>query len=95
MWVYYIVDMVHYDSTIRKQLRKGMVPQTVFRTIHNAFISIDSTKDFDLFDIKEVKGEFRRSYFRLRKGKYRAIFYQEDTDIFVVAIGKREEVYRS
>lgn len=40
-----------------------------------------------------ASGDYRRTCFRLRKGKYRAIFYV-DGDIFVVSIGKRDEVYR-
>ncbi|TVR30805.1 MAG: hypothetical protein EA404_11725 [Spirochaetaceae bacterium] len=40
-----------------------------------------------------MTGENQRTYYRLRKGKYRAAFYVED-DLFVVYIGKRDEVYR-
>ena len=57
---------------------------------------IDFTKDLSLFDIKQLKQskETQRVYYRLRKGKYRAIFYLESSDIFVIAVGKREEVYK-
>ena len=41
----------------------------------NAFLSLDLTKDLGLFDIKKIKGNFDREYYRLRKGKYKAIFY--------------------
>lgn len=44
-------------------------------------------------DIKRMKSDYNREYFRLRKGKYRAIFYFENNDIYIVYIGKREEVY--
>jgi len=47
----------------------------------------------ELFDIKKMKGIFKREYYRLRKGKYRAIFYIENKNIWVIHIGKREEVY--
>jgi len=56
-------------------------------------LSIELTQDFNLFDIKKMKGDYKRDYYRLRKGKYRAIFYIENKDIYVVYIGKREEVY--
>ena len=84
---------MYYESTVRKAISKGTLPQPVVKTIHNAFLSIDATRDFALFDIKEMRGAYRRTYYRLRKGKYRAVFYVED-DVFVVYIGKRDEVYR-
>jgi len=40
-----------------------------------------------------MKGDYKRDYYRLRKGKYRAIFYFENRDIYVAYIGRREEVY--
>ena len=45
------------------------------------------------FVIKKIKGSYSKEYYRLRKGKYRAIFFLESEDIKVVYIGKREEVY--
>jgi mRNA interferase RelE/StbE len=61
---------------------------------HNAFLSIDVTKDMDLFDIKKIKGSYDRVYYRLRKSKYRALFYFSEKDIYVIYIGKRDEVYK-
>ncbi len=89
----YNVYVVHYESVVRKAIARGAIPKAVVQTIHNAFLSLDATRDFALFDIKEIRGEYRRTYFRLRKGKYRAIFFV-DGDIFVVSIGKRDEVCR-
>ena len=40
-----------------------------------------------------MKGDHPCEYYRLRKGKYRAIFYYNKDDIYVIFIGKREEVY--
>jgi mRNA interferase RelE/StbE len=40
-----------------------------------------------------MKGNYRRDYYRLRKGKYRAIFYIDNNDFYIIYIGKREEVY--
>lgn len=62
--------------------------------IHNAFIAIDKTKDLSLFDIKKLKEASERNYYRLRKGKYRAIFYIENENVFVIALDKRENVYK-
>ena len=36
-------------------------------------LSIELTKDLNLFNIKKMKGDYKRDYYRLRKGKYRAI----------------------
>jgi mRNA interferase RelE/StbE len=33
-------------------------------------------------------------HYRLRKGKYRAIFYLYENDVWVVALDKREDVYQ-
>ncbi len=74
-------------------IKKGDLEKQVIKRFHNAFLSIDLTKDMGLFDIKRIKGDYSKDYFRLRKGKYRAIFYFDGDDIFVIDIGKREEVY--
>ena len=60
---------------------------------NNAFLSIEMTKDMDLFDIKQIKGNYDGAYYRLRKSKYRA-FYFSEKDIYVIYIGKRDEVYK-
>jgi len=88
--------MVNYTEEIVKKTSKGLIPKEIFLHINNAFMAIDTTKDLSLFDIKQLKlsKETSRMYYRLRKGKYRAIFYFENNDIFVIALDKREEVYR-
>jgi len=88
--------MVSYLDDILKRIKKGSIPKEIFIHINNAFYSIDLNKDLTLFDIKQLKisEENSRIYYRLRKGKYRAIFYMEDDNIFVVALDKREEVYK-
>ena len=88
--------MIQYAEEIVKRISKGLVPKEIFLHMNNAFMAIDTTKDMNLFDIKQLKTskETNRTYFRLRKGKYRAIFYFEGNDIFVIALDKREEVYR-
>lgn len=85
--------MIYYEHRVKKLFQKDIIPKNILWRFHNAFLSIELTKDLNLFDIKKMKGEYKRSYYRLRKGKYRAIFYFENKNTFVVYIGKREEVY--
>jgi len=88
--------MIRYAEDIVKRISKNLIPQEIFLHINNAFTAIDTTKDLNLFDIKQLKmsESTSRIYYRLRKGKYRAIFYIEGDDIFVIALDKREDVYR-
>jgi mRNA interferase RelE/StbE len=94
--MYYIVYVIRYAEDIAKRIGKGSIPQDIFLHINNAFTAIDVTKDMSLFDIKQLKmsKETSRIYYRLRKGKYRAIFYIENGDIMVMALDKREDIYR-
>lgn len=87
--------MIYYEDKINKKVKKGDLPKNIIERFHNAFLSLNLTKDLSLFDIKRMRGSYSREYYRLRKGKYRAIFYFEEENIFVVDIGKREEVYDS
>jgi mRNA interferase RelE/StbE len=88
--------MVRYEAEIVKKIAKRQIPQDIFVHINNAFMALDLTKDMTLFDIKQLKmsNETERIYYRLRKSKYRAIFYMEGIDIWVVALDKREVVYK-
>jgi mRNA interferase RelE/StbE len=88
--------MIRYAEDIVKRISKGIIPQDIFLHINNAFMAIDMTKDLNLFDIKQLKisKEASRTYYRLRKGKYRAIFFVDNNDTFVVALDKREDVYK-
>ena len=40
-----------------------------------------------------MKGSFKRNYYRLRKEKFRAMFFIENDDFYIGYIGKRKEVY--
>lgn len=88
--------MVRYSDDILKRINKRLIPQEIFIHFNNAFQSLDLTKDLNLFDTKQLKvsQEKERIYYRLRKGKYRAIFYLEKGDIYIIALDKREEVYK-
>ena len=88
--------MVYYSNHILKNGRKRIPPKKIFIHFDNAFKSIDLTGDLNLFDIKKLKSSEKgdRNYYRLRKGKYRAIFFIQKNDIFVICIDKREDVYK-
>lgn len=85
--------MVVYEGNIKKAITKGALPKDIFQKFNNIFIALDTTHDLSLFDIKKLKSSDKRTYYRVRKGKYRAIFYIEGNNYFVISIAKREEVY--
>ena len=87
--------MVYYEKDVKKALKKGNIPRKQLELFHHVFQSLDLTNDMNMFDIKKLKGSAKRDYYRVRKGKYRAIFYIDNNDYYVVSIGKREEVYNS
>lgn len=87
--------MVNYEKDVIKKLKKGTLPKEIFIHFDNAFRSIDLTKDLTLFDIKQLKDSGERKTYRLRKGKYRALFYIHKNSIYVFKIDKREDVYKS
>jgi mRNA interferase RelE/StbE len=87
--------MIYYEKEVQKAIRKGDIPKPTLKLFHHAFQSLELTKDLNLFDIKKLKGNFKRDYLRLRKGKYRAIFYIDDDIFYIIYIGKRDEVYES
>ncbi len=85
--------MIFYEDSVQKSFKKGEILKRIILLFHHAFLSLDLTKDMRLFDIKKIKGNYNRDYFRLRKSKYRAIFYILNDDFYIIYIGKREEVY--
>lgn len=86
--------MIYYENEVKKAVKKGALPKEIFTRFNNAFIALETTDDLGLFDIKKLKSSEKRTYYRLRKGKYRAIFYIENNDYYIISIEKREEVYR-
>ena len=85
--------MVFYEDNVKKSVLKGLLPRDIFEKFNNVFIALDTTHDLSLFDIKRLKANDKRTCYRVRKGKYRAIFYIEDNNYYVISIAKREEVY--
>jgi len=47
--------MIKYAEDIAKRISKGLIPQDIFLHINNVFIAIDTTKDLNLFDIKQLR----------------------------------------
>ncbi len=86
--------MIYYEKEIEKAIDKNILPKKIFIKFNNAFIALNEANDLGLFDIKMLKSSMKRKYYRLRKGKYRAIFYIENKDYDVISIAKREEVYK-
>ena len=86
--------MIVYEENVKKAVIKGSLPVDIFERFNNVFIALDTTHDHGLFDIKKLKSSDKRTYYRVRKNKYRAIFYIEESNYFVISIAKREEVYK-
>ena len=86
--------MIYYDKDIKKEIQKGSIPKDIAKLFHNAFTALDTTKDLNLFDIKKLVSKSSVDYYRLRKGKYRAIFTIEDGDFYILSIANRSEVYK-
>ncbi len=86
--------MVYYDEAAARRLKKGQPPKEIAELFNHAFQALDLTKDLNLFDIKKLTTHEGVDYFRLRKGKYRAIFFVKNQDFYVIAISKRDEVYK-
>jgi mRNA interferase RelE/StbE len=86
--------MVKYEDEVLKSIKKSKLPKDIFILFHHAFIALEKTNDLNLFDIKRLRSNIKRTYYRLRKNKYRAIFYIENDNYFVISIAKREEVYK-
>lgn len=86
--------MILYSAEILKAVKKGSLPEKIFLQIHHCFQAIERVGDLTIFDVKLIKGDYGRTYYRLRKGQYRAIFYFEKPDIRVAVLEHRSEVYR-
>jgi len=86
--------MIKYEEEVLKTLKKKQIPLKIFEHIHNTFKAIELTNDLTIFDIKKLTGTDFGSYYRLRKGKYRAIFHINNKDIIITKIQKREDIKR-
>ena len=77
-----------------KILKKNQIPKDIFDNIYTALSEVDKTKNLSLFDITEIIENSSITYYRIRKGKYRAIFYISNDDIIIDLICKREDIYK-
>lgn len=86
--------MVYYDKEIPKAIKKGALPRNVAALFKSAFEVLDSTRDLNLFDIKQLPSNTETVFYRLRKGKYRAVFIIKDDEFYVLDSARRDEVYK-
>ena len=86
--------MIRYNKRVVKAIEKGDIPLKIAQSFYNIFVTLDQTKDFNMFDIKKLKSCEKILTYRLRKGRYRAIFRLLDESLDIMLIGKREEVYK-
>ena len=90
--------MLRVSEVVEKELSKGNIPKDIYLMIYNALIEIDKNKDITLYDVRDIKDQHHKlkyHYYRLRKGKFRAIFYFSDDDTYLYAAGKREDIYNN
>lgn len=86
--------MIEYAKEILRDVQKGKAPEKIFLQIHHCFEAIEKVGDMTIFDVKQIKGSYRNTYYRLRKGQYRAVFFFANGNIKVIALEHRSEVYR-
>jgi len=86
--------MIKYEDDVLKISKRQIAKRSIF-IISSCVHCTGKTNDLKLFDIKRLQSNEKRTYYRLRKNKYRAIFYIEDDDYFIISIAKREEVYKN
>lgn len=90
----YNAVVVYYDSDIKKAIKKGSLPKDVVMLFKTTFDVLNSTGNLNLFDIKLLVSNSEQTFYRLRKGKYRAVFIIVDEDYYVLDIATRDEVYK-
>jgi len=86
--------MVIISNLSLKILKKNQIPKYIFDNIYTALSEVDKTKNLSLFDITEIIENSNITYYRIRKGKYRAIFYINNDDVIIDLICKREDIYK-
>lgn len=86
--------MIQYEESILKGVEKGRIPERVFLQIHHCFEAIQKVGDMTIFDVKQVKHGSRRINYRLRKSRFRTLFFFEPGRIKVIAMEHRMEVHR-
>ena len=88
--------MLIIEDTVKKTLKKHLVPKHIYVNIYNALTTVDEIKNVDLFDITDMQDQYQKykyHYYRIKKGNYRGIFYFDGDNTHLYAMGKRETVY--
>ena len=81
---------VTYDPNAKKSLKA--MPKADAKRIVDAIDEVANRHPQRMSYVTEIKGE--AGYRRVRKGMWRAVYYQTETAIVVVAVDKRGEIYR-
>lgn len=79
--------IVHFTSSAFKEYKK--LPSQYKNLFDNI---LSKYKRGELIDLKPIQGE--KNKFRIRFGKYRALFIKISPDILIVEIGSRGDIYK-
>lgn len=83
---------IFVSTTASKELNKleSKIKERVKRKVRE--ISTDPSNSKGRFDIKKLAGK-KRTYYRLRVGDYRIIYFLEDNMVKVVRVATRSDAY--
>ncbi len=89
--------MLVIEKRLLKKVAKCLIPKQKYEDFKEALKLVDETKDLALFDILRIQDQHNKYihiYYRMKKGKYRAIFYFENDNTYFYDMGKRETIYK-
>ncbi len=89
--------MLKTSKIVDKKLKKHQFDNRKFRQIYQAVLKIDETKNIKLYDCIEMQDQHQklmRTYYRIKKGDYRGVFYFEDNDTVLYNVGVKPDVYK-
>ncbi len=85
---------VVYSKNVIKAVQKRKLSMETWENFRDAFASMARTGNLRMFDVKKMLVKNEHHYYRLRIGKYRALFRMTQDSIVVEEIGSRGGVYR-
>lgn len=85
---------VVYSRLVHKKVVKGKIAIEIWEDFKHAFDSFSKHLNFRIFDIKKLIVKNESVYYRLRLGKYRALFRMDQHRIYVENIGPRGGIYK-
>ncbi len=59
--------MIKYEDEVLRNFKKGKISKDVFQLFNDAFIALEITGNMNLFDVKRLRSNQNRIYYRLRK----------------------------